>query len=156
MTSIKIGDSLPSFSLPDKNGILQSIDEIRKGRNLVLYFYPKDETLVCTKQACGFRNDYAEFERNNCEIVGISSDPPESHRQFIDHHHLPFILLSDVNNEVRTLLGVPRDLLGLISGRYTYVINKKGIIIHIFNDYLFASKHITESLKALENEQGDH
>lgn len=152
MSHIEIGEHLPSFELPDKTGKLLSIDEIRKGKNLVLYFYPKDETLVCTRQACAFRDSYEVFKDYNCEIVGISNDSPESHQQFASNHNLPFVLLSDVNNKVRKLLGVPKDLLGLLSGRYTYIINKEGKVVHIFNDHFSASKHIAEALNALKNE----
>ena len=153
MSHIKIGEPLPSFSLPNEDGEIINIDDLRKGKNLVIYFYPKDETLVCTKEACSFRDNYSQFEAFNCAIVGISIDSPQSHKSFIANHNLPFTLLSDVNNKIRNLLGVPRDLLGLISGRYTYVVNEKGTIVHIFNDHFSASKHIAESLKALKNEQ---
>lgn len=156
MSHIKIGDHLPSFSLPNQDGIIVSIDDIRRDRKLVLYFYPKDNTMVCTREACGFRDSYSKFEMMDCEIVGISSDSPKSHHQFATKHYLPFTLLSDSENKVRKLLGVPKDLLGLLSGRYTYVINENGIIIHIFNNHLSAAKHITESLKALEHDQGNN
>jgi len=153
MRPIKIGAHLPSFSLPNQDGVIVSIDDIKRDRNLVIYFYPKDETIVCTREACAFRDDYSKFEAYNCVIVGISVDSPASHKSFIKNHNLPFTLLSDEENEVRNLIGVPRDLLGLISGRYTYVINENGIIVHIINDHFSASKHINESLKALAHEQ---
>jgi len=89
----------------------------------------------------------------NCEVVGISADSPESHSNFIKKHNLPFTLLSDVNNKVRNLLGVPRDFLGLLSGRYTYVIDKDGVVVSIINNPLNASTHIKQSLKTLEYEQ---
>lgn len=152
MAQIKIGEKLPSFSLPDQNGNPREIQEIRSKKNLVLYFYPKDETMVCTRQACAFRDSYEIFKDHDCEVVGVSSDSPESHKQFADHHSLPFVLLSDVKGKVRKLLGVPRDIFGLLSGRYTYVINKDGKIVHIFNDHFSASKHIKEALNALNNE----
>ncbi|MCF6352545.1 MAG: peroxiredoxin [Cyclobacteriaceae bacterium] len=150
---IKIGDFLPSFSLPNQEGTLTSIDALRNGKKLVLYFYPKDDTLVCTKEACGFRNNYAQFIEYNCEVVGISADSPESHFNFAKKHSLPFTLLSDADNKVRSLLGVPRDFLGLLSGRYTYVIGKDGVVASIINSTLNASKHFEESLTALEHEQ---
>lgn len=156
MAHIKIGDSLPSFYLPNQDGTIVNIDDIRRNKNLVLYFYPKDNTLVCTREACGFRDNYSRFESLNCEIVGISSDSPKSHYDFAVNHHLPFVLLSDEENSVRNLLGVPRDMLGMISGRYTYVVNKDGIVINIFNNQFSASHHIFESLKALRNAQTTH
>jgi len=151
--SLKIGDTLPSFTLPNQNEKLTSINKLRDGNNLVLYFYPKDDTLVCTKEACGFRNNYEQFLSYNCSVVGISADSPESHLAFIKKHNLPFTLLSDVGNKIRNLLGVPRDFLGLLSGRYTYVIDKDGVVVSIINNLLNASKHISQSLKALEDEQ---
>jgi thioredoxin-dependent peroxiredoxin len=150
---MKVGDHIPSFSLPNQDGVMVNIDDIKRGRNLVLYFYPKDDTIVCTREACGFRDNYSRFEKLDSEIVGISSDSPKSHHKFATRHYLPFVLLSDEQNKVRKLLGVPRDLLGLVSGRYSYVIDKNGVIVHIFSNHLSASRHITESLKALENEQ---
>ncbi len=153
MSHIKIREQLPSFSLPNQDDVIVNINDIKRDRNLVLYFYPKDETTVCTREACGFRDDYTQFEKYNCVIVGISVDSAESHKKIINNHNLPFTLLSDVDNKVRNLLGVPRDFLGLLSGRYTYVINKDGVVVDIINDSLNASKHITQSLKALENEQ---
>lgn len=150
---VKIGERLPSFSLPNQDGVIVNIDDIKRGKNLVLYFYPKNDTIVCIKEACTFRDNYSKFKDYNCEIVGISSDSAHSHQNFVIKHYLPFILLSDVENKVRKLLGVPRDFLGLLSGRYTYVIDSKGIIIAIINDHLNAIKHIEHSLKALAHEQ---
>ncbi len=150
---VKIGKRLPSFSLPNQEGIVVNIDDIKKGVNLVLYFYPKDDTVVCTKEACAFRDNYSTFESYSCVVVGISSDAVSSHNKFAKKYNLPFPLLSDTDNKVRNLLGVPRDFLGLLSGRYTYVIDRKGIIVAIINDHLNATKHIEQSLKALAHEQ---
>jgi len=151
--SLKIGDILPSFTLPNQDNKQTSIERLRAGNNLVLYFYPKDDTLVCTKEACGFRNNYEQFLNYNCSVVGISADSPESHLAFTKKHNLPFTLLSDVDNKVRNLLGVPQNFLGLLSGRYTYVIDKDGVVISIINSTLNASTHIKHSLKSLEYEQ---
>lgn len=144
------GDQLPSFRLKDQNNQLFSIDSIIGKKNIVIYFYPKDETKVCTAEACSFRDNYEQFQNLGCEVIGISSDNVESHKKFSENHNLPFILLSDEQNEVRKLFGVPNDLLGLIPGRYTYVIDKRGEIIHIFNSAFNADKHIEEALKALK------
>jgi len=148
--TLKVGDKVPSFSLTDQNNHLFSVDSLIGEKNLVIYFYPKDETKVCTAEACSFRDNYEKFQELGCDVIGISSDNVESHKNFANNHRLPFILLSDEQNEVRSLFGVPKDLLGLIPGRYTYVINKKGEIIHIFNSAFNADKHIEESLIALE------
>lgn len=154
MSSIKVGDTLPSFSLPNQEGQLVAIDSLRAGKNLVLFFYPKDETLICTKEACGFRNDFDEFKKYNCVVVGISADSPQSHKSFKEHHNLPYTLLSDDQNKVRKLLGLGNDFLGLLPGRYTLVINKEGIIKLIFNAHFTATNHISKSLETLQqNEQ---
>ena len=148
MTKLKKGDKIPSFSLPNQNGDLFNIDDILGKKSMVIYFYPKNETRVCTAQACSFRDAYQDFQDMDCEVIGISSDDVDSHVSFAKHHHLPFVLLSDGNKKVRKLFGVANDML-VIPGRTTYVIDKSGIIIHIFSDQLSAGKHIKESLQAL-------
>ena len=147
--ALKVGDKIPAFSLPDQDGKKFNINNLVSKKALVIYFYPKDETAGCTKQACAFRDSYQDFKDAGAEVIGISSDSEESHGSFADHHHLPFILLSDKDNIVRNLFGVPTDLLGLIPGRVTYIINKQGIISYIFNSQLRIDKHISESLRIL-------
>ncbi len=150
MKRIEIGDQIPSFSLPDQDGKEVDIKELVGKKNLVIYFYPKDETQGCTAEACSFRDNYEAFSENGFEVIGISSDSPESHRKFKQHHHLPFILLSDKQKQVRKLFGVPSGLFGIIPGRVTYVIDKKGTVRHIFNSQLQPLKHITESMAFLK------
>ncbi len=123
---------------------------------MVLYFYPKDETPICTKEACTFRNEFDTFKQFNCTVVGISADSPQSHKAFIKNHQLPFILLSDKDNKVRKKLGVPRDFLGLLTGRYTYVINREGLVVEVISGALIADVHIQKSLKKLAHEQRTH
>ncbi len=147
------GDQLPSFKLKDQNNQLFSVDSIIGKKNIVIYFYPKDETKVCTAEACSFRDNYELFQELGCEVIGISSDNVESHKNFSNNHNLPFILLSDEQNEVRKLFGVPKDLFGLIPGRYTYIIDKNGIIVHLYNSAFNANKHVEEALKALGKEK---
>lgn len=148
--SLKIGDKIPSFTLKDQNGIDFNIDTIIGKKSMVIYFYPKDETSVCTAQACSFRDSYEAFNDLGAEVIGISSDSVESHKSFAKNHQLPFILLSDSKQKVRKQFGVPKDMFGLLPGRYTYVANKKGEIILIFNSALNAQKHIEEAIKALK------
>lgn len=150
-TGLKEGDKLPTFKLKNQEGKEYSINEVLGKKNIVIYFYPKDETTVCTKEACSFRDSYEDFKELGCEVIGISSDDVESHKNFAENHNLPFILLSDENQEVRKLFGVPSDMFGMLPGRYTYVVNKKGKIILIFNSALNAQKHIDEALKILKN-----
>ena len=146
MKRINIGDKLPDFTLPDQNGNEFNIQQLIGKKNLVIYFYPKDETQGCTMEACSFRDNYETFTENGFEVIGISSDSSRSHQQFIQHHRLPFTLLSDEKKEVRNLFGVPSGLFGLLPGRVTYVVDKKGIVRHIFNSQLQPKKHIAESL----------
>jgi len=148
---LKKGDKVPMFTLSDQNGTNFSIESLIGKKNIIVYFYPKDETSVCTAQACSFRDSYQDFLALGCEVIGISSDDTESHQKFAKNHSLPFILLSDSKREVRSAFGVPKDMLGLISGRYTYVINKEGEIILVFNSAFNAQKHIDAALEVLRN-----
>ena len=148
--ALNIGDSIPDFTLNDQNGNLFAVKNILSKKLIVLYFYPKDETSGCTKQACAFRDHYQDFIDAGAEVIGISSDTAESHGSFADHHNLPFVLLSDKNGELRKQFGVPSDLFGIIPGRVTYIIDKQGVIQYIFNSQLRIEKHITEALKILK------
>lgn len=147
---LKQGDKIPTFILKNQKGKDFNLDDIVGKKNLVIYFYPKDETTVCTAQACSFRDSYQDFKDLGAEVIGISSDSEESHQKFAKNHNLPFILLSDSKQEVRNAFGVPKDFLGLLPGRYTYVVNKQGEIILVFNSALNAKKHIDAALKALK------
>jgi thioredoxin-dependent peroxiredoxin len=148
--NVEIGSKLPSFILPDQEGNKVDITALVGKCNLVIYFYPKDETIGCTKEACTFRDQYEVFRDLGAEVIGISSDSVESHRQFAGHHHLPFILLSDRDKKVRNLFGVPDDLLGLLPGRVTYIVDKQGIIQYIYNSQLRTENHIKKALAILE------
>lgn len=148
--TLKTGDKIPHFSLPDKDGNLFSIETLLTKKSLVIYFYPKDETAGCTKQACAFRDNYQDFKDAGAEVIGISSDSEESHENFANHHKLPFILLSDPESVIRKQFGVPTDLLGLLPGRVTYITDKQGVIKYIFNSQFRIGKHISESLRILQ------
>ena len=148
---VEIGDKLPAFSLQDQDGkTFTSTDYIGK-KAMVIYFYPKDDTSGCTKEACKFRDNYENFTDLEVEIVGISGDSVVSHKNFADKYNLPFTLLADVDNEVRKLFGVPGTLFGAIPGRVTYVVSKEGIVIQIYNSMIKAENHIDVALKALKN-----
>ncbi|MCB0473300.1 MAG: peroxiredoxin, partial [Flavobacteriaceae bacterium] len=120
------------------------------GQAMVIYFYPKDDTPGCTKEACAFRDAYESFTDLGVKVIGISADSVESHKNFAEKYRLPYTLLADTGNEVRQSFGVPKSLMGLLPGRVTYVINRKGKVIYIFNSQLAAKKHITEALNALK------
>ncbi len=146
---IKIGDKAPDFTLLSQTGESVTLSDLIGKKNIVLYFYPKDKSKGCTRQACEFRDKYEVFTDLGAEVIGISSDDIKSHESFADEYNLPFILLSDENNKVRKLFGV-KSTFGVISGRVTYVIDKKGIIRHIFSSQFQPKKHIKEALEALK------
>ena len=132
-----------------------TLSEFIGKKNVVLYFYPKDETPGCTTEACTFRDSYDELTSLGAEVLGVSGQSVASHKSFATHYGLPFILLSDEGNKVRKLSDVPSSL-GLIPGRVTYIIDKKGIVRHIFNSQTQTRQHVEEAketLKELEKEQ---
>ncbi len=147
---LKVGDTAPIFTLNNQDGNAIAIETFLGKKAMVIYFYPKDDTPGCTKEACKFRDEFEAFTDLDVEVIGISTDDVASHQKFAEKYKLPFTLLSDPKNEVRKLFGVPKSMLGLIPGRVTYVIDKSGIIIHIFNSQFGAEKHINEALTKLK------
>ncbi|MBC7607829.1 MAG: peroxiredoxin [Burkholderiales bacterium] len=147
--TLQVGDPIPYFSAVDHDGKDFESTTVVGKKFLVLYFYPKDETKVCTDQACSFRDQYQDFKDLGAEVIGISSDSVASHKKFSKRHQLPFLLLSDANKKIRKLFGVPNDLFGLIPGRVTYVADKTGKIIMIFNS-MSAAIHIKKALQVLK------
>ena len=148
---VAVGDALPDISLPNQNGEMIRLRSCVGASAVVLFFYPKDETLVCTREACQFRDRYEEFRSGGAEVIGISDDSPESHASFAARRHLPFLLLSDTGGQARKRFGTGSTA-GLLPGRVTYVVDRQGIVRHIFRSQFRAGKHITEALKALESE----
>ncbi len=145
---VKIGDAAPNFTLESGSGQKVSLSDYRGKKSVVLYFYPKDETQGCTREACSFRDSYEAFRELGAEVIGVSSDSPDSHRRFSEHHHLPFMLLSDPKKELRKLYGVPSNM-GLLPGRVTYVIDREGMVRHIFNSQVHPEKHVEEAISIL-------
>lgn len=151
--AITVGNKVPEFTLNDQYGKPFSPQEFTGQKNLVIYFYPKDDTPGCTKEACSFRDYAQDFEKYDALILGISDDDETSHAKFAEKYNLNFRLLADTDGAVRKAFGVPTNLLGLIPGRVTYVIDKTGIVRHIFNSQTKPEKHIDESLKVLADIQ---
>jgi peroxiredoxin Q/BCP len=147
--AVKVGDKAPDFTLPSQMGDKVTLSEYFGKKNVVLYFYPKDETRGCTREACEFRDQYDVFTDLGAEVIGVSAQSVESHKSFATHYGLPFILLSDEKNVVRKLYGVPSSM-GILPGRVTYIIDKKGVVRHIFNSQLQPEKHIEEALRILQ------
>lgn len=147
--ALEVGDIIPDFSAIDSNGnnfISSSIVGIKP---VVFYFYPKDNTPGCTKQACSFRDQYTDFKELGAEVIGISSDSTNSHLSFINKYKLPFTLLSDKDKKLRKLFGVKSNFFGLLPGRVTYVVDRKGVIQLIY-DNLVAEKHISHALEKIK------
>jgi thioredoxin-dependent peroxiredoxin len=145
--SVKVGDTAPDFTLPSQNGTSVSLKGFR-GKPVVLYFYPKDDTPGCTVESCAFRDRYEVFQSAGAEIIGISGDSPESHQKFAAKYQLPFTLLSDKGDKVRKLYGATTAF-GLIPGRVTYVIDKNGVVQYVFDSMLNFKAHVEEALKGL-------
>ncbi len=152
---VKVGDKAQDFTLPSQMGDNVTLSEYLGKKNVVLYFYPKDETPGCIKEACTFRDNYEELTNLGAEVLGISGQSVESHKSFASHYGLPFILLADVDNKIRELYGVPSTM-GILPGRVTYIIDKKGVVRHIFVSQTNAQRHVEEAkntLRLLEQEE---
>lgn len=147
---LKIGDQLPDISLNDQDGNQINLRDFKGKNSLIVYFYPKDDTPGCTKEACEFRNEYDQFEQYHAKIFGISGDSPKSHQRFIAKHSLNFSLLSDRDRKAEKAFGVPRSLFGLIPGRVTFIADQQGVIQHVLNSQTDARRHTHESLKVLK------
>ncbi|HEY9596625.1 MAG TPA: peroxiredoxin [Cyanophyceae cyanobacterium] len=149
---VNVGDTAPDFTLPSQSGESVSLKDFTGKKSVVLYFYPKDDTPGCTAEACAFRDTYEVFKDAGAEVIGVSDDSPSSHQKFAAKYKLPFTLVSDTGSKLRKLYGVPATL-GLLPGRVTYVIDKSGIVRHIFNSQLNFKGHVEESLKTLQSLQ---
>ena len=147
---VDVGSVAPDFTLPSQSGEMVSLGAFMGKKPVVLFFYPKDDTPGCTKEACAFRDRFEEFSKLDAEVIGISSDSVKSHRSFAAKHHLPFTLLSGEGGKVRRLYGVPSSF-GLFPGRVTYVIDKEGTVRHIFSSQVGVEKHVEEALEALRS-----
>ena len=147
MNEIKIGNNVPSFTLPDQNGNLFDINSVLGKKNLVIYFYPKDDSPGCTAQACSFQDQFEVFNQADAVIIGISGQSVESHKEFAEKNRLKYTLLSDTGNTVRRLFGVPGRAFGLIPGRVTYVADRSGKVVYIFDSQTETQRHADEALK---------
>ncbi|TVL96717.1 MAG: peroxiredoxin [Candidatus Brocadia sp. WS118] len=144
---VKAGDPAPDFQVKDDTGKMRTLTEFR-GKKVVLYFYPKDNTPGCTKEACSFRDGYTALQEAGIVVLGVSFDSPASHRKFKDKHNLPFILLSDEKKEVAETYGASGGLLGsFMAKRYTYLIKENGKIVHVFKK-VDVKNHAEEVMQA--------
>jgi peroxiredoxin Q/BCP len=150
---VEVGKPAPSFSVLDQHGNKVTLVSLR-GSPVVLYFYPKDQTSGCTKEACSFRDAFAEYQNAGAKIVGVSPDSVESHVKFIDKHELPFTLLADTEKNVAEAYGVwkeksmyGRKYMGI--ERTTFVIDAKGIVRNVF-PRVKVEGHSAEVLEAVK------
>jgi thioredoxin-dependent peroxiredoxin len=149
MTSPLLNQPAPDFTREDHNGQHVRLADYRGKSVVVLYFYPMDGTMVCTKQACGFRDAFEEFAKLGAVVIGVSADSLERHRAFAASRALPFLLLSDRDGALRKAYQVPKTL-GILPGRVTYVIDRQGIIRHVFSALFSAERHVAEALKIVQ------
>ena len=149
--SIQIGDHCPQFSLSNQHNELIDINQFIGKKNLVIYFYPKDDTPGCTKEACSFRDQFEVFKSFDCEVIGISSDTIEKHNEFAKKYNLSFTLLSDTTKSVRKAFGVPVNLFGLLPGRVTYIVDKQGIVRGLYNSQTDPLGHISKAIETLKS-----
>ena len=133
---LEIGTPAPDFTLPDQNGDMKSLSDYR-GTKVVLYFYPRDNTAGCTKQACGFAELYPQFQEEGATVIGVSKDSVASHKKFEEKYGLPFTLLSDTEKEVLQAYDVWKEKknygkvsMGVV--RTTYLIDEQGVIVKAF------------------------
>jgi peroxiredoxin Q/BCP len=131
-------------------GDLVALSSFKGSKTVVCFFYPKDDTPGCTKEACSFRDSYAAFVDAGAEVIGISSDGRASHEAFRARHKLPYTLLSDERNFLRQGFGVPSDLFGMLPGRQTYVISKDAKCLLVFNSQMDVEKHVSEALAVIK------
>ncbi|QGA69207.1 peroxiredoxin [Sulfolobus sp. E11-6] len=144
---VKVGDKAPLFDGISDNGEKISLSDFIGKHNIVLYFYPKDDTPGCTREACAFRDNWDLLKDYDVVVIGVSSDDIESHKRFKEKYKLPFILISDPDKKIRELYGAKGFIL---PARVTFVIDKKGIIRHIYNSQTNPANHVNEALKALK------
>ncbi len=149
---LRPGDRAPDFTLRSPDGVPFHLFSLADKKCVVIFFYPKDNTLVCTREACAFRNRYEEFLAAGAVVVGISDDDAASHIRFSTKWDLPYPLLSDPMGVVRKAYGVT-GLFGLLKGRETIVIDREGVIIHIVRDRFNGQAHVDEALAALGDQR---
>jgi peroxiredoxin Q/BCP len=145
MARIQPGDRAPDFTVKTHSGETITLSELLKENIVVLFFYPKDGTSICTAEACAFRDAYDEFVRAGAMVIGISADGEASHNRFAAQHKLPYHLIGDTDGKLRKAFGVPKTL-GLLPGRVTYVIDRAGVVRLAFQAVLGSESHVREAL----------
>ena len=147
---ITVGDKVPVFSLQDQNGKTFNIADHIGKKLLVIYFYPKDESMVCTKEACAFRDSFDEFTKAGAMVIGINGGTVASHKAFADHYKLPFTLLSDPGNKVYKQFGIKGKL--FLGGRETFMVDLTGKIFYQYDSMMEGKKHAEDALAYIKSQ----
>ena len=150
---IQEGQPAPPFTLKDAAGTAWSLDALRAGGPVVLFFYPRDESAICTREVCAFRDAHQDFAETGAAVVGISSDDAEAHAGFARKQNLNYLLLSDPGGAVRKAYGIPKTL-GLVDGRATFVIDRAGVVRMAYAAQLVAEGHTTRALETVRTLRG--
>jgi len=146
MITINAGDRAPDFTVTAADGQEVSLAEFRGKHAVVIFFYPRDNTSICTQEACAFRDAYEDFVQEGAVVIGVSSDSNERHQSFAAAHRLPYVLVADVDGSLRRMFGV-RNSLMILPGRVTFVIDRDGIVRHVFNALWQGRQHMKEALR---------
>jgi peroxiredoxin Q/BCP len=147
-TLLKVGDMAPDFTLQNQNSQAVHLSDVLKKGWAILFFYPKDNSPICTSQVCAFRNAYDDFRFAGAEVIGISADSVESHQGFVSKQSLPFPLLSDPDRAVAQQYGIPM-MFGLLPSRVTFVVDPNQIIRMVYPSQFTAKAHMEKALKLL-------
>lgn len=148
MSQLAVGDLAPNFAATTSDGKLIRLSDYIGKKGLVLFFYPKDGSAVCTREACAFRDSYEKFAAAGFEVVGVSADSNESHKDFAAQHRLSFPLISDADGSLRKLFGVQNTLM-FIPSRVTFVIDQFGVIQSIYSALLASDNHVQKAIDAV-------
>jgi thioredoxin-dependent peroxiredoxin len=147
MKSIRIGDRVPEVTFTVQDGRRISISDL-KGRVVVLFFYPADDTLVCTREACSFRDAFPGFQASGALVIGVSGDSQRTHERFAASQRLPYLLACDSDESLRRAFGVSKQF-GLLARRITYVIDREGIVRDVFESQFRPRKHVENALRVV-------
>jgi len=143
--TLAVGDPVPAFTLMDQDGKTFNIHDYIGKKVLVIYFYPKDESMVCTKEACAFRDSFDSFSKAGAMVIGVNGETVASHKDFQQHYKLPFTLLSDPDNKIYNLFGVKGKM--FFTGRETFVVDLKGKIVYTHEAMMQGKEHADDALQ---------
>eukprot|EP00741_Cyanophora_paradoxa_P020151 tig00000219_g19452.t1 len=144
---VKVGERAPLFSGMDQTGNVVSLQDFLGRKTVVLFFYPKDETPGCTKEACGFRDSSSSFAAVDAQVIGISSDSVKSHQAFASKFGLNYPLIADNKGSIRSSFKVPNGMMGMVDGRVTYVIDSTGVVRLVFDSLTGYNDHVAKALE---------